>query len=111
MGRYCYLVVLAGFLAGCETLGLSSIPKATMAGLGATAGGVFGPVGAGIGGVVGSLGGELTVPSVQPPVSDFWSLLGEVVKIGGWGLVLIILVPLILGLFITPPGKRRDSQS
>ena len=45
---------------------------------------------------------------------NFWSLLGSLVEMGGWFLLLLILVPMILGWILPGPlekKKKKDSAS
>ena len=45
--------------------------------------------------------GDATV--VQEAPSNFWDLLGELVGMGGWLLILIVVVPMVLGWIIPGP--------
>ena len=38
---------------------------------------------------------------------NFWSLLGSLVEMGGWLLILVILVPMILGWILPGPLERK----
>ena len=41
---------------------------------------------------------------------NFWTLLGSLVEMGGWLLVLIFVVPMILGWILPGPLERRRKQ-
>jgi hypothetical protein len=38
---------------------------------------------------------------------NFWSLLGSIIEMGGWLLILVILVPMILGWILPGPLERK----
>ena len=50
---------------------------------------------------------------VQEAPANFWDLLGSLVEMGGWLLVLIFVVPMLLGWLLPGPltthGKKRKS--
>ena len=94
-------------LTACSSFPLASIPKGMVAGVSAGVGALISPTGALIAGTVGSISGDMMIPEAAPPVSDFWSLLGRVIEIGGYGLILIVLVPLILGWFLPTLKKKK----
>ncbi len=93
-------------LTACSSFPLASIPKGMVAGVSAGVGALISPTGALIAGTVGSIAGDMMIPEAAP-VSDFWSLLGRVIEIGGYGLILIVLVPLILGWFLPTLKKKK----
>ena len=41
---------------------------------------------------------------------NFWSLLGSLVEMGGWLLILIFVVPMILGWILPGPLERKRNQ-
>ena len=41
---------------------------------------------------------------------NFWSLLGSLVEMGGWLLILIILVPMILGWILPGPLEKKQGR-
>jgi len=41
---------------------------------------------------------------------NFWSLLGSLVEMGGWLLILIILVPMILGWILPGPLEKKQRR-
>ena len=121
-----WLVVLAtcGSLAGCQHL---KTGLATSAIVGATTALVPGAIVAPavLGGVTAATVSALTaVPTaqaseinaetvVQEAPANFWDLLGSLVEMGGWFLVLIFVVPMLLGWILPGPltthGKKRKS--
>ena len=38
---------------------------------------------------------------------NFWSLLGDLVSMGGWLLILIVIIPMVLGWFLPGPVKMK----
>jgi len=48
---------------------------------------------------------------VQEAPDNFWTLLGKLTKVGGWALLLIVLVPMIFSWFMPGPiqfkGKKK----
>ena len=42
---------------------------------------------------------------------NFWTLLGSLVEMGGWLLVLIFVVPMILGWILPGPLERKKKQN
>jgi len=105
-------------LIGCGTIKKAGI-VATAAGTGAVAGSVVS------GGVIAPIAGAMTsafVADVVTEVTDtspttmgsgscapdnFWTLLGSMTEMGGWLLILIILIPMVLGWFLPGPLERK----
>jgi len=117
----CMVALCLTILTGCSTIKKASLIGAS-AGLGATAGSVIGggaiaPIaGSMVGASVASVAtGGMTKESTQPleitgdatvvqeAPSNFWDLLGELVGMGGWLLILIVVVPMVLGWIIPGP--------
>ena len=116
-----WLVVIAGSvcIVGCTTLKKAGI-VGLAAGAGATAGTVLS------GGVVAPILGATITASVADVVTattstgsramsdcapdNFWSLLGSLVEMGGWLLILIVLVPMILGWILPGPLEKRKKK-
>ena len=118
----CMVALCLTILTGCSTIKKASLIGAS-AGLGATAGSVI--AGGAIAPIAGSMGGasvasvvtdstgnsgptqplEITGDAtvVQEAPSNFWDLLGELVGMGGWLLILIVVVPMVLGWIIPGP--------
>jgi len=46
-----------------------------------------------------------TMSSCAP--DNFWTLLGSLVEMGGWFLLLLIFVPMVLGWLLPGPLERR----
>jgi len=99
-------------LTGCN---FAALPKAGLNGTGAAVGTVIGtmvgqPVlGASIGGSATTFASE-SLFETDVPVTDFWSLLGELVDVAGWLLGLFILVPMVLTYLIPAPLQRRKKN-
>ena len=123
-------VCLTILTTGCSTIKKAGIVGAS-AGLGATAGSVIGggaiaPIaGSMIGASVASavthtttdtpqaleIAGDATI--VQEAPSNFFSLLQQLVEVGGWLLILIFVVPMVLGWIIPGPltTHRKKKKS
>ena len=124
---------MVGFARGCLTLsligliGCTTLKKASIVGLAAGAGATVGTVLSG-GAIAPILGATTTafvanvVTSVPITASqrgqdmtncapdNFWTLLGSLVEMGGWLLVLIFVVPMILGWILPGPLERKRRQ-
>ena len=56
-----------------------------------------------------SKGGKmLTADSCAP--DNFWTLLGDLISMGGWLLILVIMVPMVLGWVLPGPLERKKRQ-
>ena len=124
MGVWLVVLATACSLTGCQHL---KTGLATSAIVGATSplvpGASVAP--AVLGGVTAATVSALTaVPTaqaseinadtvVQEAPANFWDLLGSLVEMGGWFLVLIFVVPMLLGWILPGPltthGKKRKS--
>ena len=116
----CYLGLALG-LVGCGTIKKAGV-VATAAGTGAVAGGVFS------GGAIAPIAGAMTsafVADVVTEVTDtspttmgsgscapdnFWSLLGSMTEMGGWLLILVVVIPMVLGWFLPGPVKMKGRE-
>ena len=116
----CYLGLALG-LVGCGTIKKAGV-VATAAGTGAVAGSVFS------GGAIAPIAGAMTsafVADVVTEVTDtspttmgsgscapdnFWSLLGSMTEMGGWLLILIVVIPMVLGWFLPGPVKMKGRE-
>ena len=115
---YCSLVALC-LISGCTALKKAAIVGGA-AGLGATAGsvisgGAIAPIlGSATGASVASVAtsgmgssetlevtGDATI--IQEAPSNFFSLLQQLVEMGGWLLILVVLVPMVLGWILPGP--------
>jgi len=117
--RSCLTLSLIG-LIGCTTLKKASL-VGLAAGAGATvgtalSGGVAAPIlGATTSAFVASavvsatqIGNE-TMSSCAP--DNFWTLLGTLVEMGGWALLLIVLIPMVFSWLIPGPIKFKGKGS
>ena len=105
------------FAVGCTTIKKAGI-VAGGAALGATAGTVLS------GGVTAPILGAMTTAFVVDAATEisrsgdnmdcasdnFWSVVGNLISIGGWGLILIILVPMILGWILPGPLEKKKKS-
>jgi hypothetical protein len=41
---------------------------------------------------------------------NFWTILGKLVEVGGWALILIIVVPIILGWVLPGPLEKKKKN-
>ena len=122
-----WLVLFSLSIAGCSTLKSSLMTgAATSAVVGATSvlpGGVIVPTVAG--GLTAATASALTAEkSVKgEPISvtadtvvnkapdNFWTLLGKLISMGGWALILIVIVPMLFSWLLPGPiqfkGKKK----
>ena len=128
---------LVVFTRSCLTLssigliGCTTLKKASIVSLGAGGGALAGTVLSG--GVAAPILGATATAFVTDVVTEaipigntgkklmndcapdnFWSLLGSLVEMGGWFLLLLILVPMVLGWILPGPlekKKKKDSAS
>ena len=116
----CYLGLALG-LVGCGTIKKAGV-VATAAGTGAVAGSVLS------GGAIAPIAGAMTsafVADVVTEVTDtspttmgsgscapdnFWSLLGSMTEMGGWLLILVVIIPMVLGWFLPGPVKMKGRE-
>ena len=117
--RNIYLALCVLGLVGCGTVKKAGI-VATAAGTGAVAGTVFS------GGAVAPIAGAMTsafvadvatgVGSSRTTMADgsrscapdnFWTLLGSLAEMGGWLLILVVIIPMVLGWFLPGPVKMK----
>ena len=51
---------------------------------------------------------------VQEAPDNFWTLLGKLIKVGGWALILIVLVPMLFSWLMPGPiqfkGKKKNGS-
>ena len=119
-GRLGYWLVV---LTGCAcTVGCTTLKKAAIVSSLGTTGAL---VGNAVSGTAGLVVGGLTTAAVADVATEvmvtpssnsamsscapdnFWSLLGSLVEMGGWFLLLLIFVPMILGWILPGPLERR----
>ena len=46
-------------------------------------------------------------PAASCAPDNFWTLLGDLVSMGGWLLILILVVPMVLGWILPGPLERK----
>jgi hypothetical protein len=107
-------------LVGCGTIKKAGI-VATAAGTGAVAGSVLSS------GAIAPIAGAMTsafVANVATEVTDtsqntmehscapdnFWTLLGSLAEMGGWLLILVVIIPMLLGWFLPGPVKMKGRE-
>ena len=56
-----------------------------------------------------SKGGSMPTAASCAP-DNFWTLLGDLVSMGGWLLILILVVPMVLGWILPGPLERRKKK-
>ena len=114
-----WVVVLAagGLLIGCTTIKKAGVTALAAAG-GATvatvlSGGVAAPI---LGGTTGAFVGDVATEVMMSSSSrgkamtdcapdNFWSMLGTLIEMGGWALILIFLLPIVIGWILPGPTK------
>ena len=92
----------AGAIASIATSGTAPVLLASAVGASATS------VGADIMAPSKKGGGMATAASCAP--DNFWTLLGDLVSIGGWLLILVVMVPMVLGWILPGPLERKKKQ-
>ena len=91
----------AGAIASIATSGTAPVLLASAVGASATS--VVADV------MTPSKGGKmLTADSCAP--DNFWTLLGDLISMGGWLLILVIMVPMVLGWVLPGPLERKKRQ-
>ena len=111
------------FLAGC-----TSLKKAALIGTGSLGAGAIASIatsgtapvllaaagGASVTSVIAdvmspSKGGDMPTAASCAP-DNFWTLLGDLVSMGGWLLILVIVVPMVLGWLLPGPLERAKKK-
>ena len=117
-----WLVVLATCcLAGCTTLkkaGVTSLGAGTGAiGGSVLSGGAAAPIlGATTGAFVGDVATEVMIGKAGKVAmndcapDNFWSLLGSLVEMGGWLLILIVIIPMIFSWLLPGPIQFKKKN-
>ena len=116
----CYLGIALGVI-GCGTIKKAGV-VATGAAVGATAGTVLS------GGAIAPIAGAMTTAFVTDVATStldnvggrnvdmdcapdkFWSLLGSMAEMGGWLLILVVIIPMVLGWFLPGPVKMKGRE-
>ena len=96
-----------GVVGVSNALGLATVPTAVL-------GGVTAATVSALTVVPQAQASEINADTVvQEAPANFWDLLGALVEMGGWLLVLIFVVPMLLGWILPGPltthGKKRKS--
>ena len=112
-----------GLLVGCTSIKKAAVVSGAALGAGAIAGiatsGTAPVLLAATGSAfVTSVGADLLMDTKMKGVEgmnscapdNFWTLLGDLVAVGGWGLVLIILVPMIFSWLLPGPIKFKGKD-
>ena len=124
--RCLWLTILAATLAvGCTSLkkaGIVSLATGTGAAVGTvSSGGVLAPI---LGAMTGAFVGDVTTEMVYTQFlteiggktmcspDNFWSLLGSLIEMGGWALILIVIVPMVFSWLMPGPiqFKKRGKE-
>ena len=92
----------AGAIASIATSGTAPVLLASAVGASATS------VGADIMAPSKKGGSMATASSCAP--DNFWTLLGDLVSMGGWLLILVVMVPMVLGWILPGPLERKKKQ-
>ena len=113
------LLTVLVLLISCTTLKKAGV-TAIAAGGGATvatvlSGGAAAPIlGATTGAFVGDVATEVMMSDKSKGMSvdncapdNFWTLLGDLASMGGWLLILVIIIPMVLGWFLPGPVKLK----
>ena len=128
---YIWLICLLPLLTSCALK--KALIVGTAAGLGATAGtvisgGVIAPI---VGAAISATATDVVVTALEPasatqaleitgdaPVTivqeaapNFFSILSQLVETGGWLLLLVVLVPMVLGWILPGPLEKKKKNS
>ena len=119
---------LSFLLFWCTIAGCTSLKKAALIGGGSLGAGAIASIAtsgtapvllaSAVGASVTSVGADLMSPSKggdMPTAAscapdNFWTLLGDLVSMGGWLLILIIVVPMVLGWLLPGPLERAKKK-
>jgi len=127
-GRLGYRMV--GVTRGCLTLsligliGCTTLKKASIVGIAGGTGALVGTVLSG--GAIAPILGATTTAFVADVVTEaipigvrgkvtmnecagdnFWTLLGQIIEMGGWFLILLLLVPMVIGWVLPGPLEKK----
>ena len=110
-------LLLVLFLLGCTSLKKAAIVS-SVATTGALVGNaVSGNVGLVVGGLTSAFVADLATGWIDPdkPMEcapdNFWTVVGDLVQLGGWFLILIFIIPLVLGYLIPGPGHEKRKKT
>ena len=122
-----WLGILVCLLGGCAQLrsslitgaavttavGVSSAVMPSAIVIPAVVGGTVGAVASAISAEKSVKGETLQVTAdtvVQEAPANFWSLLGQLIEVGGWALILIVLVPMVFSWLMPGPVKFKGRE-
>ena len=116
---YCLLPLL--WIGGC-----ASLKKAALIGGGSLGAGAIASIAtsgtapvllaSAVGASVTSVGVEILAPQTGDTTlnncaeSNFWDVIGQLIEMGGWLLILVVLVPMVLGWILPGPLERRKKK-
>ncbi len=89
----------AGAIASIATSGTAPVLLASAVGASATSVGVE---------ILAPRTGDTTLSNCAP--DNFWTLLGDLISMGGWLLILVILAPMVLGWILPGPLERKKKK-
>jgi len=108
----------------CVALGCATLKKAGIVGLAAGAGATVGTVLSG--GAIAPILGATTTAFVASAVTtatsigsetmsncapdNFWTLLGSLIEMGGWALILIVIVPMVFSWLMPGPIQFKKKE-
>ena len=123
-GRYLGICSLQFVLVGC-----TSLKKAAMIGGGSLGAGAIASIAtsgtapvllaSAVGASATSVGADIMTPSKKGGGMDtaascagtnFWDVIGNLVEMGGWLLILVVLIPMVLGWILPGPLERRKKK-
>ena len=119
------VVAIVGWATGCAcTVGCTTLKKAGIVGLAGGTGALAGTVLSG--GVAAPIVGATTTAFVADVVTaatpigsgnmndcapdNFWTLLGSLVEMGGWLLILIVIIPMIFSWLLPGPIQFKKKN-
>jgi len=119
---YCLFPIL--WLTGCTSLKKAALIGGGSLGVGAIASTVSGGtapalLGAAVGASAMSVTADIMTPNTRSSKGvdmtscapdNFWTLLGDLVSMGGWLLILVIVAPMVLGWILPGPLERKKKN-
>jgi hypothetical protein len=114
-------------LGACSLVGCTTIKKAGLTSLAAGSGALAGTVLSG--GVAAPILGATTTAFVADVVTEalpigqtgrkamnecagdnFWTLLGQMIEMGGWALILLVVLPMVVGWVLPGPLEKKKKS-
>lgn len=117
-GRNLAVLLYCLGIVGCTSLKKAAVVSG-IAGAGALAGtaisgGVAAPI---MGAMTGAFVGDATTEVISSPAqtiveaeANFFSILEKLVEVGGWALILVFIVPMVLGWILPGPLERKRAK-